>query len=193
MPERELPARPNLEQYKKQAKDLVSECDQSIPDALTRIKRHHPRFHNLADSEIRHAQVALTAAQLVIAREHGFESWPQFAKHIEMLSMIRSVASLTDPVAAFIEVACVPRHSSHGSGTLEHAEMILSRYSQVAASNIYTAAIIADESTVRDFLSRDPKSATSKGGPHGWDALTHLCFSRYLRLDKSRSDAFVHT
>ncbi|MFZ0037684.1 MAG: ankyrin repeat domain-containing protein [Candidatus Acidiferrales bacterium] len=193
MPEKELPARPNLEQYKKQAKDLVSDCDLGVLDALARIKRHHPRFHNLADSEIRHAHVALTAAQLVIAREHGFESWPQFAKHIEMLSMIRSVASLTDPVAAFIEVACVPRHSSHVSGTLEHAEMILSRYPQVATSDIYTAAILADESTVRDFLLRDPKSATSKGGPHGWDALTHLCFSRYLKLDKSRSDAFVRT
>src|SRR5580658_10348241 len=167
MPERELPARPNLEQYKKQAKDLVSECDQSIPDALTRIKRHHPRFHNLADSEIRHAQVALTAAQLVIAREHGFESWPQFAKHIEMLHMIRSVASLKDPVAAFIEVACVPRHADHGSGTLEHAEMILSQYPQVAESNIHTAAILGNETVVRDFLSRVPKNATATGGPYG--------------------------
>src|SRR2546426_9087596 len=30
-----------------------------------------------------------------------------------------------------------------------------------------------------------------RGGPHGWDALTHLCFSRYLRLDRARSDGFV--
>ncbi|MGD0226541.1 MAG: ankyrin repeat domain-containing protein [Terriglobia bacterium] len=90
-------------------------------------------------------------------------------------------------------MACVPRHSFHGSGTLEHAELIRSQYPHVAASNIYTTAILADESAVRGFLSRDPRSATAKGGPHGWDALTYLCFSRYLRLDRARSEAFVRT
>ena len=193
MPDRELPARPDLEQYKKQAKDLARDCELGTPGALARISRHHPRFHKPPESEIRNASVALADAQLVIAREHGFESWPRFAKHIEMLTLIRSVASLADPVAAFIEVACVPRHSSHASGTLEHAEMILSRYPQVAADNIYTAAILADETAVSSFLSRDPNNATAKGGPYDWDALTYLCFSRYLRVDKLRSDAFVLT
>jgi ankyrin repeat protein len=71
--------------------------------------------------------------------------------------------------------------------------MILALHPQVAASSIYTAAILADEATVSAFLARDPGSATAKGGPLGWDALTHLCFSRYLRLDRTRSDAFVNT
>jgi len=31
----------------------------------------------------------------------------------------------------------------------------------------------------------------AKGGSHGWDALTYLCFSKYLRLDPARSDGFV--
>jgi ankyrin repeat protein len=44
---------------------------------------------------------------------------------------------------------------------------------------------------VKRLIERDPQSATTKGGPRGWDALTHLCFSRYLRLDKTRSDGFV--
>jgi ankyrin repeat protein len=103
------------------------------------------------------------------------------------------VTSLTDPIAAFIEVACVPRNSDHGSGRLEHAERILARFPQVATANIFTAAILADDAAVRAFLARDPKAATATGGPHGWDALTHLCFSRYLRLDYQRSEAFVRT
>jgi ankyrin repeat protein len=193
MPDRELPARPNLEQYKKQAKDLVKSFALGDLQTLARIKRHHPRFHKLLDPNLHRAPFVLTDSQLVIAREHGFESWPKFAHHIETLNLIRSLASLTDPVAAFIEVACAPRHSSHGSGTLEHAEMILSRYPQVATSNVYTAAILANEASVRSFLSRDPKNATATGGPYSWDALTHLCFSRYLRLDHKRSDAFVAT
>jgi ankyrin repeat protein len=193
MSDKELPTRPNLEQYKKQAKDLVGDCDFGITDALTRVRRHHPRFHNRPASETQGVRVTRTDAQLVIAREHGFESWPKFARHIEMLHLIESVASLTDPVAAFIEVACVPRHSDHGSGTLDHAEMILSRYPHVKSNNIYTAAILGDEAIVRGFLSRNPSSATITGGPHGWDALTYLCFSRYLRIDRTRSEAFVRT
>jgi hypothetical protein len=164
-----------------------------MSDALTRVKRHHPRFHKLSESQIRGAQIGRTDAQLVIAREYGFESWPKFAKHIETINLIRSVGSLKDPVEAFIEVACVPRHAGHGSGTLEHAQIILGRYPQVAASNVFTAAILGSETVVRSFLARDPKAATAKGGPHGWDALTYLCFSRYLRLEKERSASFVRT
>ena len=193
MSERELPARPDLKQYKKQAKDLVRECGLDVSGARARVRHHHPRFHGLPEVEFRGGDVSLTDAQFVIAREHGFESWPKFAKHLETLNLIRSVGSITDPVAAFIEVACAPRHSGHGTGTLEHAEMILERYPQVAADSIHTAAILADESSVHGFLARDLKSATATGGPYGWDALTHLCFSRYLRVDKTRSEAFVRT
>src|SRR5947209_3903160 len=106
--------------------------------------------------------------------------------------MSRNVQHL-DHVAAFIEAACAPRNASHNSGTLEPAEAILAEYSAVAGSNIHTAAILGDEAGVRGFLARDPGDATATGGPYGWDALTHLCFSRYLRLDPARSEAFVRT
>ena len=105
---------------------------------------------------------------------------------------MRSPFPLEDPASAFIEAACVPREA-HQSGTLEEAEMILTRYPFVATDSIYAAALLADEPVVRAFLARDPACATTKGGPRGWDALTHLCFSLYLRLDRTRSDAFVGT
>ncbi len=189
-PAKPLPARPNLEQYRKQAKELVRACRLRTPEALARVQRHHPRFGNLSQDDVQ--SVTLTDAQLVVAREHGFESWPKFAAHITTLNLQRSVAALADPVAAFIRAACVPRES-HASGTLEEAELILEQYPQVRRENIHVAAILADEAGVRDFLSRDAANATAKGGPDGWDALTHLCFSRYLRLERARSDAFVGT
>jgi ankyrin repeat protein len=97
-----------------------------------------------------------------------------------------------EPEAAFIEAACVPREA-HQAGTLEDAETILARHPHVASSSIYAAALVGDEASVRRMLARDPKSAVAKGGTRGWDALTHLCFSRYLRIDRSRSGAFVAT
>ncbi len=96
-----------------------------------------------------------------------------------------------DPLAAFIEAACVPRDSGHATGTLERAEAILAAHPDVAGKNIHTAAILGDDVGVRRFLERDPGSATAPGGPYGWDALTHLCFSRYLRLERARSAGFV--
>jgi ankyrin repeat protein len=184
VPARNLPARPNLEQYRKQAKDLLRAARSGDADARRRMREHQRArpggpLPTLAD------------AQFVIAREHGFESWPRFAAHVETSRLTRAVAALADPVAAFIEAACVPRDASHASGTLEEATMILERFPHVARASVHTAAILADEEAVRGFVARDPGQATAPGGPRGWDALTHLCFSRYLRLDAARADAFV--
>jgi ankyrin repeat protein len=88
----------------------------------------------------------------------------------------------------------VPRGGAdHQSGTLEEADLILARHPQVATSNIYTAAILADEASLHRFLAEDKSRAAAKGGPYAWDPLTYLCFSRYLRIDRTRSAAFVRT
>lgn len=190
MPDRTLPDRPNLEQYKKQAKELVREAAAGSRTAIARIQKNHPRLKNSTDEE-RLRAVSLADAQAVLAREHGYESWLKFARHIEMLRIIRALEELDDPVNTFIEVACVDRHGWHGSGTLEHAAMVLSKYPECAGANIFTAAILGDAEKVRSYLERDSSLAQATGGPHDWDALTYLCFSRYLRIDQARSESFV--
>jgi hypothetical protein len=206
MDRKPLAARPSLEQYKKQAKELVKAVraapsskspsfepsPRAIHDeAIRRIKKHHPRFAELPDDEIAGIKFALADAQFVIAREHGFESWPKFAKQAEAAAQANFLASVSDPVAEFIVAACVPRDSRHASGTLDRAEAILAAYPEVARAGIHTAAILGDRAGVRRFLALDARNATARGGPHDWDALTHLCFSRYLRLDRARSGGFV--
>jgi ankyrin repeat protein len=101
------------------------------------------------------------------------------------------VSETADPLATFIVAACVPLDSGHSSGTLEQAQTILAAHPEIAIHDIHTAAILGDDATVRKFLALDAGNATAKGGPHGWDALTHLCFSRFLRLDRARSAGFV--
>src|SRR5438067_8172159 len=66
-----LPSRPNIEHYRKRAKALVKG-----DAAPTRTK-----------------------AQFQIAREHGFASWPKFAKHIDGLTRARS------PISRFEQAA----------------------------------------------------------------------------------------
>lgn len=81
MDAKQLPPRPSLEQFRKQAKDLLKARKSS--EAIRRIKRFHPRLAELSETEIAEAKLSLADAQWVIAREHAFESWPKFVKHIQ--------------------------------------------------------------------------------------------------------------
>jgi hypothetical protein len=83
MPVRPLPSSPNLEHLKYQAKDLLKEHAAGDPRAAQRIREFHPRFASATDSEIFSAHLKLSDAQLVIARESGFPSWPRLKRHIE--------------------------------------------------------------------------------------------------------------
>src|SRR5688572_25227342 len=102
MPARDLPARPNLEQYKKQAKELRDACKSGDDDAIRRVREH---ARGIGASGLQTKMISLADAQFVLAREHGFDGWSKFAKHIEALTIAREVGSLADPVPAFFDAA----------------------------------------------------------------------------------------
>ena len=84
MPVKPLPADPNLDHLKYQAKDLLKMYALRSPEAAQRIREFHPRFKKATDVEVFAAQLSLVDAQLTIAREHGFSSWPRMKARIEM-------------------------------------------------------------------------------------------------------------
>lgn len=61
-----LPARPDLEHLRRQAKNLLRQARTGEPDALARLDAHASGL-----------PPAVASTQLVIAREHGFASWAQ--------------------------------------------------------------------------------------------------------------------
>jgi hypothetical protein len=83
MPVRRLPSNPNLDHLKYQAKDLLKEHAARTPGAAQRIREFHPRFGRATDAEIFDAKLSLSDAQLAIAREYGFPSWPRLKAHVE--------------------------------------------------------------------------------------------------------------
>jgi len=91
MDAKQLPARPSLEQYRKQAKDLLK--TRSTPEGTSRFKKFHPRLTKFTETKIAKAELSLSDAQWVIAREHAFESWPKFASHIQELVRTNSPVS----------------------------------------------------------------------------------------------------
>jgi ankyrin repeat protein len=96
MDARALPPRPSLAQYRKQAKDLLHATLAGDREAATRMSQC-PRVRNDAGAG-GHAEYALADAQFVIAHEHGFDSWPMFASHVEKLQH-------HDPAVARFEAA----------------------------------------------------------------------------------------
>jgi len=83
MPVRRLPSNPNLEHLKYQAKDLLKDHAARDPRATQRLREFHPRFAGAADADIFAATLKLSDAQLAIARESGFPSWPKLKRRVE--------------------------------------------------------------------------------------------------------------
>ena len=75
----ELPGRPNLDQLRRQARELLRAAAAGEPAALTRIRAVSGR-------------VSLSASQLAVAREYGFASWPALHAEVE-----RRLAALAAP------------------------------------------------------------------------------------------------
>src|SRR5882724_10180747 len=82
-----LPPRPSLEQLKKQAKDLRKSHASGTDESLVRIRENHPRFGNASQSKLQTEKFSLSDAQLVIAREYGFASWPKLKEHIRSVQL----------------------------------------------------------------------------------------------------------
>jgi hypothetical protein len=66
----ELPGRPSLDQLRRQARELLRAAAAGEPSALTRIRAVSGR-------------TSLAAAQLAVAREYGFASWPALHAEVE--------------------------------------------------------------------------------------------------------------
>src|SRR5947207_2885311 len=75
----ELPGRPNLDQLRRQARELLRAAADGEPAALARIRAVS-------------ARETLSAAQLAVAREYGYPSWPALHAEVE-----RRLAELPAP------------------------------------------------------------------------------------------------
>ncbi len=106
-----LPFRSNLEQYQKQAEELLAAHAAGDPQALGIIHRNHPRFldskipwlpKNLSDSEIQSAALEPADAQLVIARWYSFRSWSALTEYVGAVTQGGSVFQFESAVEAVI-------------------------------------------------------------------------------------------
>ena len=78
-------ARINLEQCRKQAKELVKGVKRRDERALRTVRANHPRFRAATQAEFLQQPFVLADAQLVIARMQHIETWPKLLEYLDAL------------------------------------------------------------------------------------------------------------
>ena len=126
LPTRSLPERPDLNQLKRQAKELLEAFVAGDANTFGEV--------NALYSDADRAKFALHDAQLVLARAYGFESWPKLKAHVDGVTVKRLVEAVragdVAQVRAMLKVRPELAHmSADNLQVLHHA--ILNRSSEM--------------------------------------------------------------
>jgi hypothetical protein len=164
-----LPERPDLDQLRRQAKELRDAARQGDSVALDRFIR----YHQTAGA----GRVTLAAAQLVIARELGFASWPRLAAAVDVSRSARRRVSVL--LAASVE------------GRLGQATEMLRDDPGIAGRDLRAAAVLGDTDAAGALLAVDPAAAVAVDEERGWPPLLYACYSSWHRIDPSRAEGLA--
>src|SRR5262249_35972900 len=156
-----LPARPNLEQLKKQAKSLLDAAKSRDPETLRRFAIL-PSLADKSTSEIASTDLALHDAQSVIAREHGFASWNALREEVESRTL-----SFEASLDEFVRCAT--------GGATGRAERLLALHPRIASATLHTALVLGDAVAVEQRLEHHPDLAVRPGGTQNWEPLLYVC------------------
>jgi ankyrin repeat protein len=177
MPSRELPARPNLEQLKKQAKSLLAAAKARDAEALRRFAAL-PALASKSLDDIAGYDLALHDAQSVIAREHGFASWNALREEIESRTL-----SFEGAVAEFIRCAT--------GGATGRAERLLALHPRIAAATLHTELVLGNAAAVEARLRLHPEVVSQPGGPQDWEPLLYVCHTSMHKGGSAPLDGLV--
>ena len=81
MPDRHFPVRPNLDQLKHQAKDLLRGLRAGDATAAAEFHKNHPEV-------VAPVAIQLADAQLALARAYGIASWPRLVAACRLIDAI---------------------------------------------------------------------------------------------------------
>lgn len=110
-----LPSRPNLDHLRRQAKTLLAALEKGDAAALRTLREHLPAAAGFTDAQIRSAGLRLADAQSAVARQSGFASWPQLARHVEQL---RALEGTWEFASLEIDGNTIPPAGLHSSRLL---------------------------------------------------------------------------
>jgi hypothetical protein len=176
-----LPTDPDLAQLKTQARELQRRVRDGDDAALAEVALRHP--DGAPPPEAR-PDFALSAAQLVLARRHGFASWPRLVEHIgvvhEHTRRPADIEPSTDPAHELVRLACLHYGDDDHQARWDDARSLLGRHPALARSDLAVAAATVDLDAVLAHLERDPGAAARATGPMDWEPILYLAYSRII-------------
>jgi ankyrin repeat protein len=164
----------NLEYYRKQARALLKSARSGDVSSLQRISQHAlPTRKKVLDFQI----VALNDAQRAIACEQGFPNWNRFRAFVSASSSDTNQRAL-----AFIRAALED---------LPEAGRILAEHPEVASSGLAAALVLGDAERVKSLIELSLETTRKFVGPHNWQPLLYVCFSRFASRTSERRTALA--
>lgn len=171
-----LPQDPDLGQLRNQARDLQRAVHHGEPAALARVSRWHPGPPPAGP-------FPLTAAQLVIARQHGFTSWARMRRYIQVVTGRAWTPGKPPPgdeslADRFLRLACLT-YTDDEPADRAAATRLLAEHPELPQHSLFAAAACADVAQVRRQLAGRPAGASVTGGPYGWSPLLYQAYARH--------------
>ena len=134
-------------------------------------------------------------ARDAVARSYGFPDWSRVERYfrtVEDLSRSPNVEPTpSNPCDGagyaddFIRLACLTQGAQDHPSRWARARIMLDAHPELSRMSIYAAAAAGDVSAVSAFLKASPGLAKTPGGPHDWEPLLYVAFSR---LDRGTSE-----
>jgi ankyrin repeat protein len=152
----------NIDFYRKQAKALLKAVRSGDRAANDRLRA--------TGGDV--SEPALHMAQLTIAREQGFASWPRF--HAFLTESNLDFQALAD---RFIDAATADGR---------RARDILADHPELNEAGVYTALVLGDWRKVAAAIDTDPEWVTRKSGPQNCEPIVYVCFSRFAHPRSER-------
>jgi ankyrin repeat protein len=198
VPPRGLPGNANLEQLRNGAKGFQRAVRAGDPGAAAIVNEFHPRLDSAAPGSPELDGFTRADAQLVVARQFGFASWPKLKAHLELVAgYARSPhrepvgGPLADEAAVvdeFLRLACL-NYGDDDPERLRRAAALLDRHEWLATATVHTIAATGDVDAAGELLAADPAQASRVGGPHRWEPLLYLTYARVPLGEGAGADA----
>ncbi|RUP08045.1 hypothetical protein [Hyphomicrobium sp.] len=176
-----LPSRPDLDQLKKQAKELLADYRRGAPEAIDRFRASLPAAAGLDHAAIIQLRLRLHDAQSCLAREHGFDTWADLKGFVEAIRL-KAADPLTLARAFFNLVYAGDITGSMNGARPTAAARLLSDHPHLAAQNPWIACASGDVAVVRSQIQASPSWINQSGGPLNLPPLVAATHSSLLRI-----------
>lgn len=178
LPTRARPPRPDLEQLKRQAKELLKSFVSGDAPAIAEVTTH---YHDANPSTF-----ALHDAQLVLARAYGFESWPKLKAFVEGATVNRLIEAVRSRNVGEVKSML---HARPELARMSHANLQVLHHAVLGNAPDIVRILMVHGGNARDgvYPHRDATTAYAIAAQRGYDDVVRVIEEEEQKRRDTRS------